>query len=214
MLENHPNFKVVWTVLNALRAHDDRFNAEVNKIELSKKKPKNIIFGGIGGKDDSQSAGDGTSKNEGAAQAMARQLAMTFGELQNVFYAKMVTKVGTKRYWEQWAKDIAGIAEQHIERIKALIADDGKHRRAFEQLIKGLRRNINPNLSEQDVIEMLSQHIITRPVFEALFENYEFANSNPVSKSMQRCSICWTTRRKPRKNMKSFRSFMTTCVRR
>lgn len=186
VLENHPNFKVVWTVLNALRAHDDRFNAEVNKIELSKKKPKNIIFGGIGGKDDSQSAGDGTSKNEGAAQAMARQLAMTFGELQNVFYAKMVTKVGTKRYWEQWAKDIAGIAEQHIERIKALIADDGKHRRAFEQLIKGLRRNINPNLSEQDVIEMLSQHIITRPVFEALFENYEFANSNPVSKSMQK----------------------------
>lgn len=186
VLENHPNFKVVWTVLNALRAHDDRFNAEVNKIELSKKKPKNIIFGGIGGKDDSQSAGDGTSKNEGAAQAMARQLAMTFGELQNVFYAKMVTKVGTKRYWEQWAKDIAGIAEQHIERIKALIADDGKHRRAFEQLMKGLRRNINPNLSEQDVIEMLSQHIITRPVFEALFENYEFANSNPVSKSMQK----------------------------
>ena len=175
ILENHPNFKVVWTVLNALRAHDDRFNAEVNKNELSRKKPRNILFGGVGGRDDSTSEGDGKPTTKSAAQAMARQLALTFEELQNVFYAKMVTKVGTKRYWEQWAKDIAKIAEQHIERIRQLIADDGKHRRAFDLLMKGLHRNINPNLSEQDAIEMLSQHIITRPVFEALFENYDLS---------------------------------------
>ena len=184
VLENHPNFKVVWTVLNALRAHDDRFNAEVNKIELSKKKPDHIIFGGVGGRDDGKSDGD-SKPRESAAVELARQLTISFGELQNVFYAKMVTKVGNKRYWEQWAKDIAKIAEGHINRIKELIKDDGKHKRAFEKLVKGLRKNINPNLSEQNVIEMLSQHIITRPVFEALFENYEFAQNNPVSKSMQ-----------------------------
>ncbi len=185
VLENHPNFKVVWTVLNALRAHDDRFNAEVNKIELSKKKPKNIVFGGVGGSGDDNSTGDGTPKKS-AVQVMAEQLALSFDELQNVFYAKLVTKVGTKRYWEQWARDIAQIAEQHIVRIRQLISDNDRHRKAFDQLMRGLRRNINPNLSEQDAIEMLSQHIITRPVFEALFENYEFAKNNPVSKSMQR----------------------------
>lgn len=185
VLENHPNFKVVWTVLNALRAHDDRFNAEVNKIELSKKKPKNIIFGGVGGRSDDKSDGDGTPAKS-AAQVMAEQLALSFDELQNVFYAKLVTKVGTKRYWELWAKDIAQIAEQHIERIRQLISGNDRHRKAFDQLMRGLRRNIHPNLSEQDAIEMLSQHIITRPVFEALFENYEFAKNNPVSKSMQR----------------------------
>ena len=70
VLENHPNFKVVWTVLNALRAHDDRFNAEVNKIELSKKKPKNIVFGGVGGSGDDNSTGDGTPKKS-AVQVMA-----------------------------------------------------------------------------------------------------------------------------------------------
>lgn len=111
---------------------------------------------------------------------------MSFNDLQNVFYAKLVTKVGTKRYWELWAKDIAQIAEQHIDRIKTLIADNDKHRRAFDQLMRGLRRNINPGLSEQDAIEMLSQHIISRPVFEALFENYQFAASNPISRSMQK----------------------------
>lgn len=189
VLENHPNFKVVWTVLNALRAHDDRFNAEVNKIELSRKKPKNILFGGVGASrkdEDQHSDGDSTPRDASAAEQLATQLSMSFNDLQNVFYAKLVTKVGTKRYWELWARDIAQIAEQHIERIKALIADNGKHRRAFDQLMRGLHRNINPGLSEQDAIEMLSQHIISRPVFEALFENYQFAANNPISRSMQK----------------------------
>lgn len=189
VLSKHPNFKVVWTVLNALRAHDDRFNAEVNKIDLSKKQPKHILFGGVPNDDDSTDNSLAESKEqrrESAAQEMARQLSLQFEDLQNVFYAKMVTKVGSKRYWELWAKDIAKIAEEHIERIKKLIADEGKHKKAFEQLMKGLRKNINPNISEQEAIEMLSQHIITLPVFEALFGDYEFVNSNAVSKSMQK----------------------------
>ena len=185
VLEKHANFKVVWTVLNALRAHDDRFNAEVNKIELSKKKPKHIIFGGVApsNKDGEVSGGE---DDMSAAQQLAQQLSLQFEDLQNVFYAKLVTKVGSKRYWELWAKDIAKIAEEHIERIKGLIADEGKHKRAFEQLMRGLRRNINPNLTEHEAIEMLSQHIISQPVFEALFGDYEFAQNNPVSKSMQK----------------------------
>lgn len=189
VLSKHPNFKVVWTVLNGLRAHDDRFNAEVSKIELSKSRPKHILFGGVPGDDDSTDSSLVETKEqrrESAAQEMARQLSLQFEDLQNVFYAKMVTKVGSKRYWELWAKDIAQIAEGHIERIKKLIADEGRHKRAFDQLMNGLRRNINPNLTEQEAIEMLSQHLISLPVFEALFGNYEFAASNPVSKSMQK----------------------------
>lgn len=185
VLEKHANFKVVWTVLNALRAHDDRFNAEVNKIELSKKKPKHIIFGGVApsNKDGEVTGGE---DDMSAAQQLAQQLSLQFEDLQNVFYAKLVTKVGSKRYWELWAKDIAKIAEEHIERIKGLIEGEGKHKRAFESLMRGLRKNINPNLTEHEAIEMLSQHIISQPVFEALFGDYEFAQNNPVSKSMQK----------------------------
>ena len=180
VLSKHPNFKVVW-----------RFNAEVNKIELSKQKPKHILFGGVGSTHDDDSVdsslADATRQDTtSAAMQMAQQLSLQFEDLQNVFYAKMVTKVGSKRYWELWAKDIAKIAEEHIERIQRLITDEGKHKRAFEQLMRGLRKNINPNLTEQEVIEMLSQHLIAMPVFEALFGNYEFAVSNPVSKAMQK----------------------------
>lgn len=193
VLEKHANFKVVWTVLNALRAHDDRFNAEVNKIELSKQKPKHILFGGVGNSNEDDSVEHlGNDKEnsdkdmKSSAEAFAQQLSLQFEDLQNVFYAKMVTKVGSKRYWELWAKDIAKIANEHIERIQKLIADGGKHRKAFDQLMRGLRKNINPNLSEQDAIEMLSQHIISKPVFEALFGDNEFTKNNPISQSMQK----------------------------
>lgn len=182
-LDKNPRFNVVWTVLNALRAHDDRFNATVNKIELNKNKPAQILIGGID--NGTGDGGDGTeSKN--TSSALASQLALQFEELQSTFYAKMVQKVGNKRYWEQWAKDIAHIAEEHIIRIQKLIKEEGKHKKAFDEFIKGLRKNINPSVSEQEAIEMLSQHMITKPVFEALFENYSFVQNNPISQSMQK----------------------------
>ena len=185
-MEKSDRFKVVWTVLNALRAHDDRFEATVNKIELNKKKPKQVLIGGVSG----FGSGDGWEySNQGVLNdnsEVYKQLELQFEELSNTFYAKMVQKVGDKRYWEQWAGDVAKIAEAHIERIKRLIAEDGKPKKEFERFIKGLRKNINPSISEEEAIEMLSQHIITKPVFEALFDNYSFVSSNPISKSMQK----------------------------
>lgn len=186
-MDNSDRFKVVWTVLNALRAHDDRFEATVNKIELNKKKPKQILIGGIlGGVGEGDEWKYSNMSVNGGEEEAYTQLEIQFEELSNTFYAKMVKKVGDKRYWEQWAGDVAKIAEEHIKRINRLIAEEGKPKREFERFIKGLRKNINPSITESDAIEMLSQHIITKPVFEALFDNYSFVGSNPISKSMQK----------------------------
>ena len=185
-MEKSDRFKVVWTVLNALRAHDDRFEATVNKIELNRNKPKQVLIGGVSG----SGSGDGweysLENNSTISSDIYKQMELEFEELSNTFYAKMVQKVGDKRYWEQWASDVAKIAEAHIERIKQLISEEGKPKKEFERFIKGLRKNINPSITEEESIEMLSQHIITKPVFEALFDNYSFVNSNPISKSMQK----------------------------
>lgn len=185
-MDKSDRFKVVWTVLNALRAHDDRFEATVNKIELNKKKPKQVLIGSVSGGSDGDNWEYSIGKNGIDNTELYKQLELQFEELSNTFYAKMVQKVGDKRYWEQWAGDVAKIAEAHIARIKRLIAEEGKPQREFERFLKGLRKNINPSISEEDAVEMLSQHIITKPVFEALFDNYSFVGSNPISKSMQR----------------------------
>ena len=180
-LNDNARYAVVWTVLNALRAHDDRFNATVNKLELNRKKPEQIV---VGRPDYTGSSNkEGYSSEKGSE--LNRQLAIQFEQLQSVLFARMVQKVGDKRYWEQWAKDVAEIAERHIERLKRLIAHDNEHKWAFEQFMDGLHKNINPFITADEAIEMLSQHIITKPVFEALFEGYSFVKNNPISQSMQ-----------------------------
>ena len=192
-LNDNKTYAVVWDILNALRAHDDRFNAMVNKIELNKKRPDAVqlirpgssLIGQGGGKGDEESDGDGLLAAE-QGDAIKTQLEMRFEQLQNVIFARMVQKVGSKRYWEQWASDVAKIAEKHIAQINQLIAEEPKARREFDRFIKGLHKDINPSVSEPQAVEMLAQHIITQPVFEALFDSYAFTANNPVSKAMSK----------------------------
>ena len=180
-LNDNDTYRVVWSVLNALRAHDDRFNAEVNKIDLNKRKPKNILIGTV----------DNTGKekkykgNNFEINDSQLKLDMDINKLQNAIYAKMVEKVGDRKYFETWAKDVAQIAEIQIDKIRDLIKRDKEYKKAFDKFIAGLQSNVSPDIDTEQGIEMLSQHIITKPIFEALFEGYSFVNSNPISRSMQ-----------------------------
>ena len=176
-LRDNERFRVVWEVLQALRAHDDRFNAMINKIDLTKQAPAIAVV-------DTGRGGDPASSRE-----TATQLSLPFGidDWRDSIYARIVAKVGERRYWETWAADVAKIAEQHIIRIKGLLADrDSTAAQEFDAFLTGLRGNLNDGISAEDAIEMLAQHLITRPVFDALFGGYDFAASNPVAQTMER----------------------------
>src|SRR5690606_17956368 len=71
--------------------------------------------------------------------------------------------------------------------IKALLEDDSQSaaREAFNAFASELRDDLNDKVSDAEIVEMLAQHLITRPVFDALFANYSFATHNPMSKAMQ-----------------------------
>lgn len=183
-LDDNKRYAVVWSVLNALRAHDDRFDAEINKINFNNNKSSKINVVGV--PDGQDTDGDGTEKPNDPKATQINLPLPELQELQNVIYAKMVQKVGSKMYWVQWAQDVAKIAQRYIKRIKELIAVPGKHQDEFNKFWEALKKNINPSVSEEEVIQMLSQHLITQPVFEALFENYSFVQNNPVSKSLQK----------------------------
>lgn len=89
------------------------------------------------------------------------------------------------KYWEQSAKDVAEISGRLKERIHYLIKNDVVHQQAFADFLDGLQKNIHPGIVQKEAIEMLGLHIITKPVFEALFDGYSFVKNNPVSVSMQ-----------------------------
>jgi predicted helicase len=182
-LSDHQRYKVVWQVLQALRAHDDRFNAMVNKIDLNKDAAKQIEIIGVGGGDSDWDDGD-------PAKPEATQIQFSFPQMdawRDAILAKLVQKVGDRRYWEDWAKDIAQIAERHVTRIQALLNNNNtKLEEEFDAFLHGLQGNLNDSITRDDAIEMLAQHLITKPVFDALFEDYSFAAANPVSQVMQR----------------------------
>ncbi len=182
-LDDNERYKVVWTVLNALRAHDDRFNATINKIELNRRKPEQICVVGIAsGEHDDRPESDSA---HAARDVIQRQLKLQFAQLQAVVFARLVHKVGDRRYWEQWARDVAVIAERQKERIEYLIVTHDRQKTAFADFVTGLQRNINPGITEAQAVDMLAQHIITKPIFEALFEGYSFVKHNAVSQAMQ-----------------------------
>ncbi len=178
-LADNERFKVVWQVLNALRSHDERFDAMINSIALnSGNGPETPLI-----------VDHLPHDSEESLNPKASQIALfSLEQWQRAVYTRIVDKVGTRVYWDQWAADVADIATAQISRINAILAGadtDAAITEQFERFWKGLRDNLNDSISREDAISMLSQHLITKPIFDALFAGHDFAAHNPVSQVMQ-----------------------------
>lgn len=202
-LNDNKTYSVVWQVLQALRSHDDRFDAMVNKLDLvgpDRSKMEVIAITDTVQRKASQLKDKGAKQvgkakgkyaiGESASSYPAEiqgDLEFEVGEIERALYAKVVDKCGNRHHWEDWANDIAKIAQTHIDRIKALLEDPEQPaaRVAFDEFAHELRDDLNDKVSDAEIIEMLAQHLITKPVFEALFADYSFAQHNPMSRAMQ-----------------------------
>ena len=202
-LNNNDKYRVVWQILNALRAHDDRFDATINKASLGQDVSGQIEIIGVGSKElesvtavvqdlptRSQPPGPNIGKQgreQGEQSNGQGELVFSVDEFSRAIMARIVKKCGTRDYWEDWATNIAEIAINHISRLTGILeAPDTTARQAFDGFLEELRDDLNKTITEADAIEMLAQHIITRPVFEVLFEGHQFTDENPVSRAMQR----------------------------
>ena len=173
VLNNTDRFSVMWDVLRALRSHDDRLDAEINKIDLNTKKPERIIFTGIDGADPSNTLN-------------GEQLYLDLGISPSDIYTTIVDKCGDRRYWENWAKDVADIFNRLVERIENLLEnpENDALRERFDDFHLELKRTINTSITQNNAIDMMAQHILTKPVFDALFENYDFSARNPMASAL------------------------------
>ena len=186
-LDNNDKYKEVWQVLNALRSTDERFEAEINKLELNKSKSGRIDIIGTNSSPDEPVTEDNGKKIEDGTGEQAVQLELNLEEmagLEQAFYGRIVKKVGDRRYLEDWSKDVAEIAKRHITRINDLIASNTGAKQAFDAFLTSLQHNINSTVDQKQAVEMLAQHLITQPIFEAMFEDYDFVKDNPVSHAM------------------------------
>lgn len=200
-LNDNKTYAVVWQVLQALRSHDDRFDAMVNKLDLTGKDTSKMEVIAITDKiQKKQEKGKGTKNGEAGKGSFVIgektkrpgkedqfDLQFEIGEIERGIYAKLVQKCGNRHHWEEWANDIAKIARTHIDRITGILENEAnsKEREAFKAFAHELRDDLNDSITDNEIIEMLAQHLITKPVFDALFEGYSFASHNPMSQAMQ-----------------------------
>ncbi|WP_218221866.1 type ISP restriction/modification enzyme [Nesterenkonia sp. Act20] len=181
-LKDSKRYKVIWSVLNALRSHDDRFEAKINKIDLNEARDETLQVIGVG---------TGADEDEDPSVSTPQQLAFDLefpgaDQWRDAIYAKIVQKVGDREYWENWSKDIAEVAGRHTRRIHSLVNQNPtpEVQEAFSTFVEALKANLNQGIGAEDAVSMLSQHLITKPVFDALFQGYDFAAHNPVSQAM------------------------------
>ena len=186
-LDKNETYRVVWEVLQALRSHDERLDAEINQIDINQgatADPHITSFHiGKGGR-------ESTTKVVGNFNEI-KQITLP-GFVIDAFHAKIVDKVGDRQYWDRWAKDVANIATTLEERIRILIPATGETNGAaiagvglkFDSLLQAMRATTNDSLDKNEAIGIVAEHMITEPVFEALFTDYDFANSNPVARSL------------------------------
>ena len=204
-LNDNERYKVVWQILNALRAHDERLDARINQADLGEDISDKVEFVRISSetemkeltavvddfatsKTKAEKAGAGIgqeSKTRPLPSDPVAQGAFVFDEFTRAIMAKIVQKCGTREYWDTWAKDIAKIAQTHITRITTIVGQPGIERDAFLAFLAELQDDLNPSISEAEAIEMLAQHLITRPVFDSLFKGSHFTKENPVSRAME-----------------------------
>lgn len=195
-LKDNKTYDTVWQILNALRSHDERLEAEINRLQLEGEDSGRIFIGlpetassmlrhqtGSGGE-----TGTGTGKKNGDDQdelPFDLQDAMV-QEFSSAVFAQIVRKVGRMSYWADWAHDVGKIAQTQITRIRTALETDEHSQVVFYDFLAELQDDLNPSVTQEQAIELLAQHIITRPVFNALFEGHEFIKQNSVSVAMER----------------------------
>ncbi|WP_412021384.1 type ISP restriction/modification enzyme [Helicobacter pylori] len=179
---NNTNFKNIWKVIKALRSHDPSLVDEATFKEKIK------IFGSDDNgndetnQDDEELQKDKTDKTEQDPKQAQKTLfdAILLQDLANAVYNVMPTKLGDRNYWENFTKKTGNIARTLNSRLKDIFE---KNPEIFHDFLDSLRGNIHSNIKEDEALDMIISHIITKPIFDAIFgDNIK----NPISKALDK----------------------------
>ena len=184
-LDDNSTYKVVWQVLNALRSHDKEFNAEINNLPFNKDSKKIKIIG-VGKDKESE---DKAAQEENIADKIPVQLELNVKDMEDKIRAKIVQKCGDIFYEDQWIKKVEQTCKTISTRINSLLKTKPQIKKEFDSYLSGLKSSINESINEKQAIDMLSEHLITKPAFDKIFEDYKFSENNPVSKTMKKILV-------------------------
>ncbi|GHP90568.1 helicase [Helicobacter pylori] len=177
---NNTNFKNIWKVIKALRSHDPSLVDEATFKEKIK------VFGSDDRKNqDDEDSRDGEPKQNKTEQDPKQAQKTLFDaillqDLADAVYNVMPTKLGDKNYWENFTKKTGNIARTLSNRLKMIFE---KNPEIFHGFLDSLRNNVHSNIKEDEALDMIISHIITKPIFDAIFgDNIQ----NPIAKALDK----------------------------
>lgn len=172
------DFKVVWSVLKALRSHDERLDVAINTADLTGKLPLKILTAGICDR-------CGESGCEGDCEADTSRIGVQGRlPLHDAVASKVVEHCGDRQYWHRWGAEVARITGTIAERARAALRVNPRLSEAFAVFEADMAATVGRALTRSELVAMLAQHVVTIPVFDALFTESGFADRNPISKAL------------------------------
>ncbi|WP_149867600.1 type ISP restriction/modification enzyme [Bartonella apihabitans] len=96
---------------------------------------------------------------------------------------KPAAKFASARYWQEWASDIAKIVQSYIRQIAERLknADKTEIGAVFDEFSEFLGKDIESPPDQDDIVELLAQYLVSKPVFDSLFSSASVAEHNPLS---------------------------------
>ena len=177
-------YNATWQVLQALKSHDEDFYDTINQSDLKQNKKISVVIF-----DDTPGPQPVPREDRPPYSADVQIPLPTIAadEIRDAVYARIVDSLTDKHYYRRWAEEVERINRQYETRIRELLAADNPPLQAeFAAFLGSLQRDLNDGITPDHAISMLAQHLITKPVFDALFADYEFTGQNPVSQAMER----------------------------
>ena len=158
------DFATVWDVVRALRSHDERMDMWVNHIDAARNSERISLIT----RETDQPLGDDED---------IEQLRFMLDER---IASKMVERCGDRKMWPSWGARAADVCRQVRKKVDAQLVDTDTAE-SFAEFVAALRGAVGDHLTEDQAAEMVAQHVVTIPIFDCLFADSQFANTNPIS---------------------------------
>lgn len=203
----------IWDVVSALRSHDERLDAKINAASLGDSeslkevvefevldpsrldRPKNVAHRahrvGEDARDEDYEPTAPEKLKRGEVDPNQGQLLLgedeeSLQEMARAIRAQIVRKCGTKIYWNEWAGDVGAVTRARADQIRSLVAEPGEAADAFDGFLTGLRGTLNPDYDADRAVDVLAQHEVTKPIFDALFNQDQVREGNPIVAGIDR----------------------------
>jgi predicted helicase len=151
------SYKTLWQVINALASLDSAFQSQIRVILIE---------------DGNRTRETDPSRDNVIVLDRGNTKTSLFEPIRKYLSAKIVRsfRLGAI-FLKDWAQETAKTAKDLKDHVQIALEKDPIFRQKFEELRRALATLLNESISDQDAINLIVQYILTKPIFDAVFEH-------------------------------------------